>query len=308
LDGRIQFHMSEDSSAEAPATKKSPRKRSTAPRKKALKRVSNTEGGSESTPSASDAPQPQTAAAPPEIRPPKQQQSNESGEQRSSADRPASQESGNSNNEASPKPRPEKSREGGGGNDDHPRGGDGRNRSRGRRGGRQQRGPSENRQQQPPQQLPSARPDVPLDLEELKAKAWKIYATEICEEGLRFVDESDAAKLVRRSFKMAEIFMKFEQQQVRAPEPTRNNTSATPQQAQPERQQQSSRREETSGNPEAAASEDQEPQDSAEAPSVGDAKESEVETTQAASPEDAAATSRDDVADEEIEPPTISVD
>jgi tyrosine-protein phosphatase YwqE len=111
-----------------------------------------------------------------------------------------------------------------------------------------------------------------LDLEELKAKAWKIYATEICEEGLRFVDESDAAKLVRRSFKMAEIFMKFEQQQVRAPEPTRNNTSATPQQAQPERQQQSSRREETSGNPEAAASEDQEPQDSAEAPSVGDAK------------------------------------
>jgi hypothetical protein len=40
------------------------------------------------------------------------------------------------------------------------------------------------------------------------SKAWHIYSTEICEEGIRFVDDGDAQKLVKRSFRLAEIFLR----------------------------------------------------------------------------------------------------
>ena len=40
------------------------------------------------------------------------------------------------------------------------------------------------------------------------AKAWHIYSTEICEEGIRFVDDGDAQRLVKRSFRLAEIFLR----------------------------------------------------------------------------------------------------
>lgn len=56
-------------------------------------------------------------------------------------------------------------------------------------------------------------PEIAIDMEELKAKAWHIYSTEVCEEGIRFVDDTDAGKLVRRCYKLAETFLRFQYRQ-----------------------------------------------------------------------------------------------
>lgn len=54
-----------------------------------------------------------------------------------------------------------------------------------------------------PQQVPR----VSLDLEEVSNKAWKIFLSEVSEEGLALIGDNDARDLTRRSFRLAEIFL-----------------------------------------------------------------------------------------------------
>jgi hypothetical protein len=54
----------------------------------------------------------------------------------------------------------------------------------------------------PPKQ---ARPQV--DPESVAKLAWKIYLSEVSEEGVALVSDSDAKELTHRCFRLAEIFM-----------------------------------------------------------------------------------------------------
>lgn len=59
-------------------------------------------------------------------------------------------------------------------------------------------------QQQRPQQGP---PRPKLDAELLAKFAWKIYLSEVSEEGVALIGDNDAKELSRRCFRLAEIFM-----------------------------------------------------------------------------------------------------
>lgn len=52
---------------------------------------------------------------------------------------------------------------------------------------------------------PVSKPD--LDPEQLAKKAWKIFLSEVSEEGLALINDNDARQLSQRSFKLAEIFL-----------------------------------------------------------------------------------------------------
>ena len=192
--------MSEDSSAEAPTPKKSPsRKRSSGPRKKARKKTDET---------------PQTAGE-------AQQAPTSDTSPPANAEPAASQEAtGEAPSKAS-----------GGNSEDKARSRGGRNRR-----GRQRGGSGEGRPPQQQQQVSQPRHDKPIDVKKLGKKAWHIYSTEVCEEGLRYIDETDANKLVRRSFRMAEIFLRYEQEQAETvnsppPRPSRPARSEETQQS-----------------------------------------------------------------------------
>ncbi|HEY8961808.1 MAG TPA: hypothetical protein VIM57_06335, partial [Luteolibacter sp.] len=58
-----------------------------------------------------------------------------------------------------------------------------------------------------PQPQPQHAPRVPLDLEEVSKKAWRIFLSEVSEEGLALIGDNDARDLTRRSFRLAEIFL-----------------------------------------------------------------------------------------------------
>jgi hypothetical protein len=49
---------------------------------------------------------------------------------------------------------------------------------------------------------------------ELSRKAWKIYLAELSEEGVELFDDASAGKLVQRSFKLAEIFLRYQSHRV----------------------------------------------------------------------------------------------
>ena len=67
----------------------------------------------------------------------------------------------------------------------------------------------------PPSQAPPPRPDQPprpkIDPDLLAGRAWKIYLSEISEEGVALVGDNDAKELARRCFRLAEIFITEEQ-------------------------------------------------------------------------------------------------
>ena len=67
----------------------------------------------------------------------------------------------------------------------------------------QQPQPSQPQAQRPPQ---GPRPNK-LDTELLAKFAWKIYLSEVSEEGVALVGDNDAKELARRCFRLAEIFM-----------------------------------------------------------------------------------------------------
>jgi hypothetical protein len=59
----------------------------------------------------------------------------------------------------------------------------------------------------PAQPQPQQAPRVSLDLEEVSKMAWKIFLSEVSEEGLALIGDNDARDLTRRSFRLAEIFL-----------------------------------------------------------------------------------------------------
>lgn len=82
--------------------------------------------------------------------------------------------------------------------DDRSEGGGGRSRGRGRgrRGGSGEREPSKPRQ--------------PVDGKELKKKAWKIFYSEVTEEGLALLDDKGLRAYARGSFNAARIYLEEE--------------------------------------------------------------------------------------------------
>lgn len=58
-------------------------------------------------------------------------------------------------------------------------------------------------------QIPAmhAAPRPKLDADEVASKAWRIFRSEVAEEGLALIDDQDAREISRRCFRLAEIFM-----------------------------------------------------------------------------------------------------
>jgi hypothetical protein len=52
-----------------------------------------------------------------------------------------------------------------------------------------------------------AAPRPKLDAEEVTRKAWRIFRSEVGEEGLALIDDQDAREISRRCFRLAEIFL-----------------------------------------------------------------------------------------------------
>ncbi len=52
----------------------------------------------------------------------------------------------------------------------------------------------------------------PVDRGELESKAWELYSADINEEGTSMFNEEEAEDLVRRSFILADIFLRFRDQ------------------------------------------------------------------------------------------------
>jgi hypothetical protein len=52
-----------------------------------------------------------------------------------------------------------------------------------------------------------AAPRPKLDSDEISKKAWKIFLSEVGEEGLALIDDHDAREISRRCFRLAEIFL-----------------------------------------------------------------------------------------------------
>jgi hypothetical protein len=83
---------------------------------------------------------------------------------------------------------------------------------------------------------------MPLDAREISDKAWQLFAAELREEGVTFVDDADAEKLTNRCFKLAEIFVRHRQRRVSQnpgapfPEDRRREESRPPQSRPPNRE------------------------------------------------------------------------
>lgn len=58
-----------------------------------------------------------------------------------------------------------------------------------------------------PQPRPAHQPRPKLDSESVAKLAWKIYLSEVSEEGVALIGDNDARELSRRCFRLAEIFM-----------------------------------------------------------------------------------------------------
>ena len=85
------------------------------------------------------------------------------------------------------------------GDDDQDGRGRGRNRGRGRGRGRSDDAPQ------------NQKPRTPIDEEQLKKKAWKIYLSEVTEEGLALLDDNGLRTFARGSFQAARVFLEEEQ-------------------------------------------------------------------------------------------------
>ena len=62
-------------------------------------------------------------------------------------------------------------------------------------------------QAMPPPPRPSLPPRTKIDAELLAERAWKIYLSEVSEEGVALIGDNDAKELARRCFRLAEIFI-----------------------------------------------------------------------------------------------------
>ena len=95
--------------------------------------------------------------------------------------------------------------------DQRPHDRDQRQYDRGPRPNRPERSERSDRWDRPP----APRPERPsFDLRELSDKAWQLFSAELREEGVTFVDDTDAEKLTNRCFKLAEIFIRQRQRRL----------------------------------------------------------------------------------------------
>jgi hypothetical protein len=60
---------------------------------------------------------------------------------------------------------------------------------------------------QAPAPVMHAAPRPKLDSDEVSKKAWRIFLSEVGEEGLALIDDHDAREISRRCFRLAEIFL-----------------------------------------------------------------------------------------------------
>ncbi len=58
-------------------------------------------------------------------------------------------------------------------------------------------------------------PRVQLDLDDLAQKAWKIFQSEVAEEGMALIGDQDAREISRKSFRLAEIFLEEQSRRIR---------------------------------------------------------------------------------------------
>ena len=123
--------------------------------------------------------------------------------------------------------------------DQRPHDRDQRQYDRGPRPNRPERSERPDRWDRPP----APRPERPsFDLRELSDKAWQLFSAELREEGVTFVDDTDAEKLTNRCFKLAEIFIRQRQRRLSSvsgsslPEERRRDEGRGPQSRPPQRE------------------------------------------------------------------------
>lgn len=58
---------------------------------------------------------------------------------------------------------------------------------------------------------PEQKPRRKLDPEKVAKNAWKIYLSEVSEEGVALIGDNDARELARRCFRLSEIFLEEEE-------------------------------------------------------------------------------------------------
>ena len=66
----------------------------------------------------------------------------------------------------------------------------------------------------PSRQKPQG-PRTRVDSDDLAKKAWKIFQSEVAEEGLALIGDQDARELSRKSFRLAEIFLEEQSRRTR---------------------------------------------------------------------------------------------
>lgn len=91
---------------------------------------------------------------------------------------------------------PEKDRRSGDSRDDRRKPGRGRRSSKGSSGG--------------------TRSSEPVDPEELAKRAWKIFQSDVAEEGIALVDNNTGRQLALRSFELARVFLEEKNRQMRS--------------------------------------------------------------------------------------------
>jgi hypothetical protein len=69
--------------------------------------------------------------------------------------------------------------------------------------------------EQAPAPVMHAAPRPKLDSEQVAKKAWKIFQSEVGEEGLALIDDHDAREISRRCFRLAEIFLEEAARRIR---------------------------------------------------------------------------------------------
>lgn len=70
----------------------------------------------------------------------------------------------------------------------------------------------------------------PLDADEWQNKAWKLFLSDISEEGTAMFDDQEAKKLAKRSFDLAAIYLRARDQIVGSPSEAKSRKASQPKQ------------------------------------------------------------------------------
>lgn len=203
-------------SEETPPAKKSARK--SVRKKSASKRVSRKSTQSETSTSeeqlpldevkpASETSSPESDAAP--VKKGREPKSGVRDARRETADEPVMNEVSEKlvDSDSDSAPREERKQRSGDQQREQNRSEQNEGRGRGRNRGRD-RGRGQERDQRPEKREPKAR--VPIDAKDMSKKAWKIFESEVTEEGLALLDDNGLRDYARSSFNAARIFLEEE--------------------------------------------------------------------------------------------------